>query len=214
MALPNAPFAQCLDLGWVLVGEVCLGNCLRNTHKPNVSAFWTTMVDCHRSSLFQPCTSLLHIKEELHGRVPRNSALPPRAKEDRLGQNVFDCTEQDNKLAPSIEDETFIKMMDKDVYRETIHTVGLLHYRSDNLDKKLPNNCEQALNRFESLQLNFRRKPEVQQQYVEFMGKLLENNHAEVAPELREEECWYLPSFAVYRPQKPDQIRVVFNSSA
>lgn len=55
----------------------------------------------------------------------------------------------------------------------------------------------------------------MEQQYVAFMGKLLENDHAEVAPELREdEECWYLPSFAVFHPQKPGQIRVVFGSSA
>lgn len=31
----NAPFAQRLDLGWVLVGEVCLGN----AHKPTVNTF-------------------------------------------------------------------------------------------------------------------------------------------------------------------------------
>ncbi|XP_041926339.1 uncharacterized protein LOC121690066 isoform X1 [Alosa sapidissima] len=200
----NAPFAQRLDLGWVLVGEVCLGN----THKPNVSSFRTTMVDCHRPSLFQPCTSNLHIKEELH-----DSTLPPRAKEDSLGQNVFDCTEQDNKLAPSIEDETFLKIMDKEVYRNHLHSwVAPLPFRQPR--QQLPNNREQALKRFESLQRQFRRKPEMQKQYLEFMDKLLKNNHAEVAPELREEERWYLPSFAVYHPQKPDQIRVVFDSSA
>lgn len=55
----------------------------------------------------------------------------------------------------------------------------------------------------------------MEQQYVAFMGKLLENDHAEVAPGLREdEECWYLPSFAVFHPQKPGHIRVVFDSSA
>lgn len=43
----------------------------------------------------------------------------------------------------------------------------------------------------------------------------MKNNHAEIAPPLAEnEECWYLPFFAVYHPQKPGQIRVVFDSSA
>lgn len=47
------------------------------------------------------------------------------------------------------------------------------------------------------------------------MGKILDNNHAEVAPELSDgEECWYLPLFGVYHPKKPDQIRGVFDSSA
>ena len=55
----------------------------------------------------------------------------------------------------------------------------------------------------------------MQQQYVAFMGKILVNNHAEVAQVLEDdEECWYLPSFGVYHPQKPGQIRVVFDSSA
>lgn len=36
-----------------------------------------------------------------------------------------------------------------------------------------------------------------------------------MAPPLYDgEECWYLPSFVVYHPRKPDQIRVVFDSSA
>jgi hypothetical protein len=45
---------------------------------------------------------------------------------------------------------------------------------------------------------------------VEFMQKILANNHAEVAPPLQNnEECWYLPLFGVYHPKKPDQIRGV-----
>lgn len=66
-----------------------------------------------------------------------------------------------------------------------------------------------------SLQRTLKTKPEMQQQYVEFMGKIFGNGHAEVAPPLKEtEECWYLPTFGVYHPQKPNQIRVVFDSSA
>lgn len=54
----------------------------------------------------------------------------------------------------------------------------------------------------------------MQEQYVAFMEKIFANGHAEVAPPLREdEECWYLPTFGVYHPQKPNQIRVVFDSS-
>jgi len=44
----NAPFAQRLDLGWVLVGEVCLAS----AHKTTVN-----------TSLLQPCTNILHIKK-------------------------------------------------------------------------------------------------------------------------------------------------------
>lgn len=47
------------------------------------------------------------------------------------------------------------------------------------------------------------------------MKKILEKDHAEPTPPLKEgEECWFLRIFAVYHPKKPDQIRVVFDSSA
>lgn len=55
----------------------------------------------------------------------------------------------------------------------------------------------------------------MQEQYVAFMEKIFANGHADVAPSLgADEECWYLPSFGVCHPQKPSQIRVVFDSSA
>ncbi|XP_014824793.1 PREDICTED: uncharacterized protein LOC106904820 [Poecilia mexicana] len=55
----------------------------------------------------------------------------------------------------------------------------------------------------------------MQNQYVTFMQKIFTNEHAELAPPLKEgEECWYLPTFGVYHPQKPNNIRVVFDSSA
>jgi hypothetical protein len=44
------------------------------------------------------------------------------------------------------------------------------------------------------------------------MGKILDNNHAEVAPPLQEnEERWYLPLFGVYHPKKPEQISQVIS---
>lgn len=47
------------------------------------------------------------------------------------------------------------------------------------------------------------------------MQRIFVEKQAEPAPPLKEgEERWYLPIFGVYHPQKPDQIRVVFDSSA
>ncbi|XP_070394033.1 uncharacterized protein [Dermacentor albipictus] len=47
------------------------------------------------------------------------------------------------------------------------------------------------------------------------MNELFIKGHAEEAPPLHvEEECWYLSIFGVHHPKKPDQIRVVFDSSA
>ena len=63
--------------------------------------------------------------------------------------------------------------------------------------------------------MSLRKNPAKKQHFVEFISKILENGHAEVAPDLKlKEECWYLPIFGVYHPKKVEQIRVVFDSSA
>lgn len=52
-------------------------------------------------------------------------------------------------------------------------------------------------------------------QFIDFMQKMFDNDQAEPAPPLKEgEECWYLPIFGVYHPQKPGKMQVVFDSSA
>lgn len=66
-----------------------------------------------------------------------------------------------------------------------------------------------------SLRKTLDRKPDMKKQYIDFMQKMLENEHSEPAPPLKKhKEHWYLLSFGVYHPQKPDQLRVVFDSSA
>ncbi len=110
----NTPFAQHLDLGWVLVGEVCLGN----AHKPTVNTVKTTVLNNGRPSLLQPCTRFLHIKEKIHhGGEARYILESSKAAEEMSGQTLFTHTEHDNKLASSVEDEIFLKVMDKGVCR-------------------------------------------------------------------------------------------------
>lgn len=65
------------------------------------------------------------------------------------------------------------------------------------------------------LKRRLNRKPEMKKHFVDFMQKMFEKDPAKPAPPLKEgEECWYIPCFGVYHPRKPDQIRVVFESSA
>ncbi|XP_047671761.1 uncharacterized protein LOC125145112 [Tachysurus fulvidraco] len=201
----NAPFAQRLDLGWVVIGEVCLGN----AHRPTVNTFKTNVLESGRYSIFQPCTSFMRIKE-----MQQSGNTSAKSTEKTLGETVFSRTEDDNKPAPSVEDIAFLKIMDTSVYRSDDNSwVAPLPFREPR--KPLPNNKEQVVNRLTSLQRTLKRKPEMQQQYVEFMERIFTNGHAEVAPPLKEgDECWYLPTFGVYHSQKPNQIRVVFDSSA
>lgn len=81
--------------------------------------------------------------------------------------------------------------------------------------RSLPNNREYAYGRLKTLRRNLEKKPEMKTHLVEFMQNIFDSNHAERAPALEEgKECWYLPIFGVYHPQKPGKIRVVFDSSA
>ncbi|XP_075707313.1 uncharacterized protein LOC142741872 [Rhinoderma darwinii] len=59
----NAPYAQRLDLGWVVVGEVCLGG----VHKPTtVNSMLTSTLENGRPSLLRPCENHFFIKELPH----------------------------------------------------------------------------------------------------------------------------------------------------
>lgn len=213
----NAPFAQRLDLGWVLVVDVCLGN----AHKPVVSTFKTNVLDNGRPSFLTPCESFIQLKEKVSYGGEQQDSLSISTKGNRgrvtehmIGCTVFSRTKEDNKLAPSIDDTVFLKTMDEKVYRDGTNSwVAPLPFRA--LRQCLPNNCEQALTRLMSLHRTLDRKPEMKEQFVAFMGKIFENDHAEPAPVLKKDkECWYLPTFGVCHPQKPGQIRVVFDSSA
>lgn len=200
----HAPFAQRLDLGWVVIGEVCVGN----VHKATVSSYKTVILENGRPTVFGKCDSFLQLKEKSH------TARPSKAPELTLGQTVFNRTEHDNKLAPSIEDTLFLEIMDKAMYRDDDNSwVAPLPFKEPR--QPMPNNRELALSRFASLKRSMQRKPHMQLQYVEFMEAVFSNGHAEVAPDLEPgEECWFLPTFGVYHPQKPNKIRVVFDSSA
>ncbi|KAM9793507.1 uncharacterized protein ACBT44_017962 [Syngnathus typhle] len=200
----HSPFAQRLDLGWVVVGEVCRGK----VHKHTVNTFKTTILENGRPTVFGLCDNFLQLTA-----MPRTKRQD-KAPEQTLGKTVFNRTENDNKPAPSIEDILFLEIMDEGMYRDDKNNWGApLPFKEPR--QQMPNNRELAVSRFLSLKRNLQRKPQMQEQYVEFMQGIFSNGHAEVAPPLKQgEECWYLPTFGVYHPQKPNKIRVVFDSSA
>ncbi|XP_049617703.1 uncharacterized protein [Syngnathus scovelli] len=79
----------------------------------------------------------------------------------------------------------------------------------------LSDNKVQATNQLSLLRRSLEREPAMKQHFLTFMEKVFRNKHIEVAPPLKEnEERWYMPTFGVYHPKKPGNIRVVFDSSA
>ncbi|XP_040216137.1 uncharacterized protein LOC120945794 [Rana temporaria] len=108
----NAPFAQRLDLGWVIVGEVCLDG----LHKPaKVNVYRTHLLQNGRTSCLCPCTNSLHIKERLDNPTHHRSIqrcmedLASTGNADELGCKVFERTRDDDKPAPSVEDTLFLR---------------------------------------------------------------------------------------------------------
>ncbi|XP_012819273.2 uncharacterized protein LOC105947440 [Xenopus tropicalis] len=214
----NAPYAHRLDTGWVIVGNVCL----KGVHRPDlVHCLYTRTSEESCRSLFPPCPYFYNVREnyDMNVCVTMQSSVSTyksscKEFEDHVSHSIFQRTTEDETVAPSLEDLAFMKTMDEGFYRaEDSSWVAPLPFKPQR--KQLPNNKEQVLQRFRSLQRSFKVKPDMRQHFFEFMGKVIQNGHAEIAPPLNpREECWYLSPFGVYHPKKPQQIRVVFDSSA
>lgn len=97
----HAPFAQRLDLGWVVVGEVCVGK----VHKPTVNSFKTIILENGLPTVFGQCDNFRQLRETPC--INRHSKAP----EQSLGQSVFNHSKNDNEPAPSIDGTLFLEIM-------------------------------------------------------------------------------------------------------
>ena len=77
----DAPWAQRLDLGWVVIGNACLNG----AHRPSeIATFKTHFLDNGRPSFMEPCPSLLYVKCETTWMA---HLQPPIGKRDNLLTN-------------------------------------------------------------------------------------------------------------------------------
>ena len=84
-----------------------------------------------------------------------------------------------------------------------------LPFRADG--PTLPSNKEQVVRRAKILNSSLHKNAAKCDHFVNFMGKVIKNSHAEVAPPLKkDQEYWFLPVFGVYHPQKPGEIHDFF----
>ena len=189
----GSPYAQLLPLGWVVIGETCLGK----VHQPNLVTVNKTYLyqdrRDHRESIFEPCFNSLHVRE-----------IDP----------IFAVSKDDDRIGYSAEDIDFMEIMDKEMTMGPEgHWVAPLPFKPER--RRLPSNKQQALKRAYTLDRSLQHDQVKRTHFIEFMKKIFDCKHAEVAPPLKDgDEHWYLPIFGVYHPKKPDQIRAVFDSSA
>ncbi len=83
--------------------------------------------------------------------------------------------------------------------------------------KTLPESREEAYKRLKSTRKTLDKKPLMKQHYFAFMKNLLDKGNAKPVPLQNiasSKPCWYLPHLGIYHPQKPEKIRVVFDSAA
>ena len=216
----DAPWAQRLDLGWVVIGNACLNG----AHRPNrISSFKTQLLDNGRPTYMEPCPALLYLE---HGAASDDIPLATHRKrghfidgrfEDGLRSNVFMRTKDDNKPGTSIEDRRFLKIMDEGMTKDDKSGSWTVPLPLRDETVHLPDNRENALKRLKSTCRMLNKKPTMKEHYFNFMQKLINSGHAEIAPGTEPEKPamqWYLPHFGVYHPQKPGKIRVVFDSAA
>lgn len=187
----NSPFAQRLNLGWVVIGETCMGK----VHKPDAAVNKINIHADGRLSIFPPCHSKFDIRQdstptEVHSHGPLQDK----------SSDIFKTTKDDNKRGLSVEDEKFLHLMSEEMYQSPEgNWVAPLPFKSPR--QRLKNNKSEAMKRARSLHHSLMNNPRKKQHFVDFMGKVLENNHAETAPPLEHgEEVWYLPLFGVYHP--------------
>lgn len=185
----DSPFAQRLHLGWVVIGEVCYG---ASHSQESLSVCKTYTRTNGRTSLMETCENSFQLKET----------------------DIFAKTKHDDSPGLSIEDKKFVDIMEQGFERDSEGCwCAPLPFRENR--RLLPSNRIHALHRANLLTRGLQKDPDKKRHVVEFMGKILDNGHAEIAPPLSspEEEHWYLPLFAVYHPKK-GSVRCVFDSSA
>ena len=202
----NEPFAQKLRLGWVIVGEVCYGS-FHSSRTVNVSK--TYILNNQRPSLFKSCD--MTFKCDI-----QSSDVKTSRDFDSVGSAVFERTIHDNKIGPSIEDKQFIRVTEDNWEKtENGNWIFPLPFKEKSFNRPLPSNFQSAKQRTDILCQSLKKNSEKCEDFCQFMGEMLKNGHAEIAPSLQKgEEHWYLPIFGVYHPRKPRKIRVVFDSSA
>ena len=229
----GAPWAQKLALGWTISGQTCLDLKDGPIHvqAKRTSVVTDSEVDVASTSDLIPFNLTTHVARTGVNKgaeyeivtCPNTmiffESFTESSDAKNTAEDVYRVTQNDNDVGLSIEDRRFMVIMEKGIHKNKFGNWEMpLPFRSQNVS--MPNNRGYAVKRLNGLLRTFKRKPQMEKDYVEFMLKMLDKGHAvpvpdeEISPSEHSGRIWYLPHFGVYHPKKPEQIRVVFDSSA
>lgn len=187
----KGPYAMRLRHGWTLTGPLQVKDA--STHGN---------VTCHR----------ITVREV----EPVKEVISPQAI-----QQMFEMDFNDHKYGPdeysySQEDKRFIREVERGIRHQDGHYVIPLPFRKPQMT--MPNNRDQALKRASWQRNKMLHDENYQNDYVNFVNKMLAKGYARKVPEDQLEadpgKVWYIPHHGIYHPRKPQKIRVVFDCSA
>ena len=88
-------------------------------------------------------------------------------------KGLYNTTPEDNEASMSWDDRRFLEIMEGNIHENSSGNWEMpLPFRSS--EALMPNNRRQALDRLRSLQRAFRKKPQMEKDYVDFLGKNIE----------------------------------------
>ena len=139
----NTPYAQKLPLGWVIVGESCLGS----NHLPErITVCKTNVLASGRGTMLDPCANQFRVQEKVHvdtRQISEKSSVGI-IESDSFGADVFVKTSDDEKPGLSIEDRAFLEIMDSSFVRDDDgNWICPLPLKANR--PSLPNNYQSAL---------------------------------------------------------------------
>jgi hypothetical protein len=127
----------------------------------------------------------------------------------------FDDSIYESKISMSQNDQRALKIMEDTVKLTNGHYEMALPWK--NYPPCLQNNKSLAQRRLNLLKRKLEKDPTQHDKYKDFMNDLLRNGYARRVYDHHLgplDTHWYLPHHAVFHPQKPGKIRVVFDCSA
>lgn len=152
------PYAQRLPLGWAIFGSVCLGK----VHGPGVvNVNKIIVLRDGRPTLLESCDKSITVEED----------------------SIFKTTQCDEKLGLSIEDHLFMDIVESKFTKGVDgHWMAPLPFKPSR--QLLPNNRLLAIRRAKSLDKSIEHNSVKRKDVIDFIQKLIEHQHAELAPEI------------------------------
>ena len=151
-------------------------------------------------------------------KVPTANFIDTSAKLSKQFEDFCNLEFNDSSYEPqasmSQNDRKALHIMDGSAKLSNAHYEIALPWKND--PPLLMNNKSQARQRLHPLKKRFTRDSALHKKYRDFMDDLINKGYARKVSkkDLDNSNVWYLPHHAVFHPQKPDKVRVVFDCSA